>query len=259
MVLFFHCQIHAAEFSFSKVGLSTYQIRLEGTLSDGDHNRLLSIIERYPVAFLGATSLVLSSPGGSVFEAIQIGRIVEKASLMTVVNENDICASACFLIFVAGQMRIANGSLLIHRPHVPAEVYDTNQVDEAMRNQRALTQLVRQYLEERSVRSKLIDKMFSRSSTKAYPLRKHELLNLGAISASFEEVAIAKCNASPEDLLEAERRSAEMMDCITALREVSKAGFLVKLIGKDKGLAAVREYARLKTVLETSGAALQNR
>lgn len=59
--------------------------------------------------------LVLASPGGSVAAALEIGHLVSQRGLTTLVPENEICASACSLIYFAGARRIALGALGVHQ------------------------------------------------------------------------------------------------------------------------------------------------
>lgn len=59
--------------------------------------------------------LVLASPGGSVAAALEIGHLVSQRGVTTLVPENEICASACSLIYLAGARRIALGALGVHQ------------------------------------------------------------------------------------------------------------------------------------------------
>lgn len=239
--------LSAAEFFMLKIGPDTFQIQLSGQIKDGDYERLVSLIENSPVSFLGSPSIALSSRGGSVAEAIKIGGLVEKASLMTVVNKNEICASSCFLIFIAGNMRLTDGSILIHRPYIAGESYSKDEVDEAGEKQRASVKVVRQYLEVRSVHSDIIDKMLSLSSTKAYRLSEDDLWTLGLTSPWFEESVIAKCGASSEMLINQNRITPEIKSCVSGLSDVSRAKLLISILGEERGFSAVREYIDLKS------------
>ena len=243
IAFFYITSTQAAELFFSQIAPYTVQLQLKGTIVKGDYERLLSTIKNSPVSFAGTTSLTLSSHGGSVLEAMKIGELVEKASLVTMVNRDESCASSCFLIFVAGQMRLADGSIVIHRPYVSGETYDVDQLYEAGKKQRASTQLVRRYLEERYVPTEIIDRMMSLPSTKGYRLTVKDLLALGQINPSFEEASIAKCGASSDELLDRSRLTPTIANCIKALRDANRFTLLVNLVGEKQGLAAIREYA----------------
>jgi hypothetical protein len=58
-------------------------------------------------------ALRLHSPGGSVTDALAIGRAIREAGLDTVMEEGDICLSACPYVFVGGVAREAHPSAMI--------------------------------------------------------------------------------------------------------------------------------------------------
>ena len=64
--------------------------------------------------------IVLASPGGSVFEALQIAAIINDKGLATFVPEvnsekPEICASACAFMLLAGKERKVDGRLGVHQ------------------------------------------------------------------------------------------------------------------------------------------------
>jgi hypothetical protein len=115
------------------------KVVLEGTIVSGDYDKLLSFVDANE-----ARSIYLASPGGSVTEAIKIGRLVRALKLETIVpvqvggdlrekltewhkltnpKANYMCASACFFVFVAGVKRrdhdlLGDPILGIHRPYL---------------------------------------------------------------------------------------------------------------------------------------------
>lgn len=70
-------------------------------------------------------TIVLSSPGGSVFEGLQMAAIISDKELNTYVPRNGfsddigICASACSYMFFAGKSRQAHGLLGVHQVYTP--------------------------------------------------------------------------------------------------------------------------------------------
>lgn len=237
----------AAEYFMQKIKPDSYQIQLSGVIKEGDYERLVSLIKNSPLSFLGSPSIALSSPGGSVTEAIKIAGLIEKASLMTVVNKNDICASSCFFVFIAGNMRYSNGAVLIHRPYIASNAYSKDETDKAEKKQRESVGFVRQYLEARSIQSGIIDKMLSLSSSKAYQLSEDDLWAIGLVSPWFEESSIAKCGASSEVLLNSSRITPAINSCVSGLRDVARAKLVVNILGKELGFRTIKEYVALKT------------
>ncbi len=60
-------------------------------------------------------TLVLLSPGGSMFEGLQLSGMVFDKGLTTYIPENSSCASACSFIFLAGKNRLSDGQLGVHQ------------------------------------------------------------------------------------------------------------------------------------------------
>ena len=107
-----------------KDGFALGEVVLEGTIASGDYDKLLSFVDANDLASLG----------GSVTEAIKIGRLVRALKLETIIpvqvrgdlreklaerhkltnpKANYVCASACFFVFVAGAPILG-----IHRPYL---------------------------------------------------------------------------------------------------------------------------------------------
>ncbi|MEQ6248483.1 hypothetical protein ABMC89_06300 [Sulfitobacter sp. HNIBRBA3233] len=77
-------------------------ILLEGAIAGGDAERILKLIEdlRTP-----PSRIILNSPGGSVRDALVLGRAVRQAGFETELRSGDICYSACPYLLAAGTTR----------------------------------------------------------------------------------------------------------------------------------------------------------
>ena len=60
-------------------------------------------------------NIVLASPGGNVFEGLQMAGIIFDKQLRTYIPRNTVCASACSYLFFAGKERLADGDLGVHQ------------------------------------------------------------------------------------------------------------------------------------------------
>lgn len=60
-------------------------------------------------------TLVLASPGGSVWEALNIAGIIFDRKIDVIVPAGMKCASACAFMFFAGNQRLVNGELGVHQ------------------------------------------------------------------------------------------------------------------------------------------------
>lgn len=83
-------------------------ILLTGEIVEGDAEALRVALRRAAERGHSIQGLNLNSVGGSVFEGINIVRIVHAANLNTAVLSGATCASICFLAFAAGHMKFAD-------------------------------------------------------------------------------------------------------------------------------------------------------
>ena len=174
---------NGADFSFrpaSPRGLSFPSVVMSGEIQRGDYERLQSFIRKDFDRFRSSV-LVLTSPGGDLFEAIKIGNIVKASySHVSVYESVGVCASACFLIYVASVSRGATlPSIGIHRPYFDPHYFSKLSIAQAEVRHKELTRKIREYLEEREVPQYLIEKMFSLSSDEVYWLTYDDLDRIG--------------------------------------------------------------------------------
>ncbi len=81
---------------------------LIGEIAPGDADRILDQLQAAAPALL-----YLNSPGGSVMDALAIGRFLREAEIDTHLAEGDICLSACPYIFAGGpERRVEDGGAL---------------------------------------------------------------------------------------------------------------------------------------------------
>lgn len=74
--------------------------RLEGTIASGDAERIIGRL-----AETAPATLILQSPGGSVPDALAIGRHLREAGIGTRMLRGEICYSACPYLFAGGSRR----------------------------------------------------------------------------------------------------------------------------------------------------------
>ena len=76
-------------------------LRATGAIEAGDATRFAEALARES----GITQVRLSSPGGSVQDALEIGRTLRAAELETVMQAPDVCFSACPYVLASGVTR----------------------------------------------------------------------------------------------------------------------------------------------------------
>ena len=96
---------------------------------------------------LNPVSVRLSSPGGSVLSAMELGDLIRDGGYSTAVFGPDECESACVLVLVAGVTRVASyGRIGIHRPHFPEELFAALSRQEARQKYESMSASVKSYL-----------------------------------------------------------------------------------------------------------------
>lgn len=83
---------------------------LVGEIAENDFFSIRRYIRENEVDYF-----VLSSPGGSVWDALQIAAMVRDLEIPVLVPRNATCASACSFIFFGGSPRFAEGALGVHQ------------------------------------------------------------------------------------------------------------------------------------------------
>lgn len=207
LILFVTAAIPVAGYA-ADIFLEKSRLNIVGEIRPGDAERVAqSAIEQVTKNKKKIDSVWLNSPGGDVAEAIRIADLVSGIKPYVYVANGGVCASSCFLIFLAGYERIAywvqdDGSMPtpekrasrfglvgIHRPYLKAPLADS----ESVRKQEELMRRFRSHLISKQVPQYLIDEMMARPSNDIYWLRDRDLELLGPLSAGDEEALIARC------------------------------------------------------------------
>ncbi|MBR1233675.1 hypothetical protein [Bradyrhizobium sp. AUGA SZCCT0182] len=84
------------------------EISISGNILPGDADLLQARIKAANDAGKLVTLLRLHSDGGNLREGVLLAAVVKSAKISTNVGRDATCASACFLIFAAGETKTAN-------------------------------------------------------------------------------------------------------------------------------------------------------
>ena len=190
-------------------------VKIEGEIVPGDAAKLLNFYKEYG-AFI--SPIYLRSKGGDVEEAMKMGTLVRQLRLKTEApkwqngqppfsavpansKDNMICASACFLIYVAGAERQGN-YVALHRPYLTRPAARQLSDVEVEARQKQVMAKVREYLRTMEVEQFWIDKMMSTNSQNAYIPTLSEFIerHLDRIAPSIEEIVLSKCTDSTADV-----------------------------------------------------------
>jgi hypothetical protein len=102
----FACTVSASTAAqIAVMGISTdddtdAMIQIDGAIVAGDDEKFKALALKYEKA-----DVVLSSQGGSVLTAIEIGTVIRLKHFSTSVWGDGVCASACALIWLGGEAR----------------------------------------------------------------------------------------------------------------------------------------------------------
>src|SRR6476660_2779844 len=97
----------AAEIKSFNLKDESVEISISGNIAPGDIDALRASIKSANDAGKLVTSLRLNSDGGNLLEAVRVADWVKSAKISTNVGQGATCASACFLIFAAGETNYA--------------------------------------------------------------------------------------------------------------------------------------------------------
>jgi hypothetical protein len=181
-------------------------IKIEGEIEPGDAIKLLRTYEYYG-EFRGGL-IFLFSRGGDIKEAMKIGRLIRQLRLTTYAPDrashvilalpadkaNNVCASACVLIWTAGAKRTGD-LLILHRPYpAPESVGKLSDIEFEVLENTAISE-VRNYLQEMDLPQYYIDKMVLTASRDGYMPTTEDLTEhpLPEFAASIEELILSKC------------------------------------------------------------------
>ncbi len=129
-------------------------LSLTGTIDPGAAERLAA-----EIAARGeyVETIVLDSPGGSVDDALAMGRLIHEEGLNTSVPSGHLCASSCPLVFASGAERLAGPDAAIGVHQIYAAALSADNVDAlrvagvAMADAQSITAEITRHLSETGV------------------------------------------------------------------------------------------------------------
>ena len=145
---------------------------------------------RQAIADNNIHTLVLESPGGSVFEGVAIAETVFDRKIKTYIRKNQFCASACSFIFLSGKQRYSLGKLGVHQIAYGEEFSKSKEeVGKIAEAVQTATSAIVQVLEENDTPGFVYKYMFRKTANEMYYFNEDELNQLG------------NSNISPQDKL----------------------------------------------------------
>jgi hypothetical protein len=160
--------------------LSESEVLLEGGISPGDSERIAKQMAELPKR---PDRVVLNSPGGTVSEALTLGRYLRAEGFTTALRQSDICYSACPYLLAGGVTRdiAPGGSVGVHQHYfgentlLPAFVA----VEDIQRGQG----MVMTYLDEMGIDPLMMQHALITPPDEIYVLLPEELERYGFLAA----------------------------------------------------------------------------
>jgi ATP-dependent protease ClpP protease subunit len=181
-----------AEIAVGGRGSSLVTLTLTGPLERGDGDRFTAELHSLEADFKDGAlgQVVFDSPGGSVSEALTIGRALRTYRVWASVGADGMCASSCVLAFVGAAHR-QYGKIGVHRPYF--EDARGLAVGDIGASWRRLDRDIREYLHEMNVSDTLGDVMMATAPEKVKWLTYEEQgsLRVGGTDPIVEEIEIA--------------------------------------------------------------------
>jgi hypothetical protein len=139
-------------------------------------------------------TVTLNSPGGSVRDAIAIGRLIRDKKFSTAVENGNLCASSCPLAFAGGVERRADekAAIGVHQVFSPSDDPAANSMDQAQR----ISADCQKYLVEMGVDPRLWIHAMETPREELYRLKSDELVALKLATGRGGEKSAAAATAS---------------------------------------------------------------
>ncbi|WP_409519734.1 hypothetical protein [Pseudomonas sp. J452] len=94
-------------------------VKIFEEIAPNDYEALLKGLRQNPGEF-AKKIVVLDSIGGSVQEAIRMGRLLRETGFDALVPSNGICQGTCVYLLAAGRDKNVRGHVGLHRPYYPS-------------------------------------------------------------------------------------------------------------------------------------------
>jgi hypothetical protein len=85
-------------------------VSIAGGIAEGDADSLKAVIKSANDSGRLVSGIRLNSPGGSILEGTKLAEIIRFGKIATVVANGATCASACFIVFAAGDPKYVSYS-----------------------------------------------------------------------------------------------------------------------------------------------------
>ncbi len=112
-----------ADLAYAGGGTTVQEVRVflsgEITHRDVESAEIMARLVKNGKQKIAGNAIWMTSNGGDIDAGMELGRLLRKWGIYTIVGKNDRCVSACVFAFMGGERRSMAGQLGIHRPFFP--------------------------------------------------------------------------------------------------------------------------------------------
>jgi len=148
-----------------------------GEIEDGDEQGFRRALRDHEIDIV-----VLVSPGGLIYNGLELANIIYDNNLATYVPSRETCASACSFMFFAGNPKVAHGRLGVHQFYLDDDKRKVA-IGAAQRGTQLLVADIIQNLTDFGTPSNVFSKMFSTSDMYYFTEEEKESFSSKAIKA----------------------------------------------------------------------------
>ena len=193
------------------------QITVSGFITEEDvaDAKVMETLIKSGKQRIAGNVVAFSSSGGEFDAAIDLGRLLRKLGVSTIVGRGDQCLSSCVLAFMGGDRRVAAGRIGIHRPYFASTRY---LLDRRVQY-RQLQKKLKDYIEELDFPPSLYEAVMSVSAEAIRVLSPGELKRFyldGMSPSAEEEVDAETARHLGMPIAEYLQRKAQLQPCTGA-------------------------------------------
>ena len=166
-------------------------ISMAGQINPGDYTKFINKFKSLPEDTV-VVGFSLNSPGGNIAEALKITEAIKDQHIGTMVASDSQCASACFLIFSAGEPKIAS-----NRSFIGVHSLTTINVGEDDSAKSSTVDIARYCSTELKIPADIIGKMVATPADSICRLTPAELVEMGVVMTTETNVP----TTDPRDLI----------------------------------------------------------
>jgi ATP-dependent protease ClpP protease subunit len=167
-------------FTFDGKDECSFTIYFVGEITPASVNEVAALIDQKR-DWNGLKQLLIDSPGGNIYAAMAIGRLLRRNRIHVFVASGDFgdgqCVSACIMVYAGAVSRLHRGKIGIHRPYFNLQPNP----EELQSGYEQMLRNMRTYLRDMNVSERLAEDMLKVAPADVRYLSDDDLKNYGLV------------------------------------------------------------------------------